>query len=142
MYKEVFESHSLEDNLEIAEQILATCKSKKIFGFYGDLGAGKTTLIKTLCKVLNVEEEVNSPTFTFIHEYEGGGEPVYHFDFYRIRSEAEAYELGLEEYFDSGSYCFVEWPEKIASLFQPLEEIAQIRIELQANNTRTIEVIC
>ena len=82
------------------------------------MGAGKTTFIKAICRVLGVESVVQSPTFGLVNEYATEtGESVYHFDCYRLRNEAEATDIGIEEYFDSGAYCFVEWPEKIPSLW-------------------------
>lgn len=102
---------------EIAGMLLADSGNRRVFAFFGEMGAGKTTLIKELCRKLGVEEIVTSPTFTIVNEYRSGnGEPVYHFDFYRIKSESEAFDLGYENYLYSGNYCFVEWPEKIASL--------------------------
>jgi tRNA threonylcarbamoyladenosine biosynthesis protein TsaE len=113
---------------EIARQLLADAGDHKVFAFYGDMGAGKTTLIKELCRHLGVSELVTSPTFTIVNEYRSGsGLPVYHFDFYRIKSESEAFDLGYENYLYSGNYCFVEWPEKIASLLP--SKIAAVTIE-------------
>lgn len=89
----------------------------RIFAFSGELGAGKTTFIQVLCRKLGVTDVVNSPTFAIINEYRAAdGYPVYHFDFYRIRNIMEALDLGLDEYFSSGCYCFIEWPENIGQL--------------------------
>jgi tRNA threonylcarbamoyladenosine biosynthesis protein TsaE len=113
---------------EIAAQLLSEAGENKVFALYGEMGAGKTTLIKAICKHLGVAELVTSPTFTIVNEYQAGsGRPVYHFDFYRIKSEAEAFDLGYENYLYSGNYCFVEWPEKIASLLP--SKIAAVTIE-------------
>lgn len=102
---------------EVAASILKDAGSMKLFLFYGEMGAGKTTLIKELCRQLGVEEVVSSPTFTIVNEYLTNDQSmIYHFDFYRIKSESEAFDLGYEDYFYSGNYCFVEWPEKIESL--------------------------
>jgi tRNA threonylcarbamoyladenosine biosynthesis protein TsaE len=99
-------------------RILDFGKGIPVWLFKGDLGAGKTTTIKELCRQLKCIDDPSSPTFNIINEYlTEEGEPIYHFDFYRIKSEEEAYDLGVEEYFDSGYYCFVEWPEKIQSLW-------------------------
>lgn len=115
------------DNIYISQKILEISKNVRIFAFHGELGAGKTTLIKYLCRELGVEETVSSPTFSLVQEYVSAEGSVYHFDFYRINSEIEAYDIGVEEYFDSGSYCFIEWPEKIPTLLP--DEAVQINIE-------------
>jgi len=88
----------------------------KIFVFEGEMGAGKTTFIKTVCEELGVTDVVSSPTFSIVNEYETSDATVYHFDFYRIKNLQEAYDLGYEEYFYSGDYCLIEWPERIAEL--------------------------
>ena len=94
--------------------------NEKIIAFYGEMGAGKTTLIKEICKQIGVSDNVSSPTFAIVNEYRiTSGEAVYHFDFYRIRNLQEAIDIGIEEYFNSGSYCLIEWPEKIAKLLPP-----------------------
>lgn len=103
----------------------------------GDMGAGKTTLIKEVCRQLGVTETMSSPTFSIINQYRAGtGEPVYHFDFYRLKSEAEAMDIGVEEYFDSGFYCFVEWPERAAALFAG--SYFRVNIQHHSDHTRTI----
>lgn len=108
---------SLSDLDRIANQIIQHFPDKKIFALHGEMGAGKTTLIKSLCQVLGVFDVVLSPTFSLINEYrDAHGQPVYHFDFYRINNVTEAYDMGYEEYLYSGNYCFVEWPEKIGQL--------------------------
>lgn len=103
-----------------AKKLLAACPDKKIFAFYGQMGAGKTTLIKSLCEVMGVNNTVSSPTFSIVNEYlSEKGEKIFHFDFYRINSESEAYDMGYEDYFYSNAYCFIEWPERIAELLPP-----------------------
>lgn len=115
---------------EVAEKLISDAGAHKVFLFYGEMGAGKTTLIKEICKILGVEDIVTSPTFTIVNEYlNSGGETLYHFDFYRIKSETEAYDLGYENYFYSGSYCFIEWPEKIASLLPEKSAVVMITTE-------------
>ena len=109
------------DNLEqlprLASDLLEEFREERFFAFFGKMGVGKTTLIKALCDQLGVKEVVCSPTFAIINEYTSGeGEPVYHFDFYRLKSAEEAYDIGYEEYFYSGMYCFTEWTEKIEQL--------------------------
>ena len=112
-----FVAKSVEDLDEIAQQIIAVTGSRKKIVFFGEIGVGKTTLIKAICKGLNVQDEVVSPTFSIVNEYNNKiGEKVYHFDFYRLKSELEAYDLGYEDYLYSGNVCLIEWPEKIASL--------------------------
>jgi len=99
-----------------AQQLLDFAANQRIFLFYGDMGAGKTTFIKSLCEGLGVTESVTSPTFSIVNEYRGANATVYHFDFYRLKSQSEAFDMGYEEYFYSDAYCFIEWPEKIADL--------------------------
>ncbi len=105
---------------EIAAQLLQFHATKRVFAFYGKMGAGKTTFIKSICKQLHVIDTAISPTFAIINEYETeAGSSVYHFDFYRIKNLTEFLDLGCEEYFYSGSYCFIEWPEKIEDSLPP-----------------------
>ncbi len=126
----------IESTLEMlpntARQLLAHAGGQKVWLLEGEMGAGKTTLVKALCAALGVEEVVNSPTFSLVHEYATGlGEAVYHFDFYRILDEDEALALGCVEYFDSGCYCFVEWPSRVAGLLPE----AYCRVVLEGGNT-------
>lgn len=103
-----------------AKKLLAACPDKRIFAFYGQMGTGKTTFIKSVCEALGVNNTVSSPTFSIVNEYlSEKGEKIFHFDFYRINSEAEAYDMGYEDYFYSNAYCFIEWPERIAELLPP-----------------------
>ena len=89
----------------------------RIFAFYGEMGTGKTTLIKALCRVLQVSDTTSSPSFGLIHEYRSGtGNAVYHFDFFRLETLEEVYDIGFEEYLYSGEYCFLEWPELVESI--------------------------
>jgi len=102
---------------EAAAGLVAAFPENRVFAFYGKMGAGKTTFIQAICKVLGSGDNVTSPTFAIINEYtQAAGEPVYHFDFYRIKNIGEAYDIGYEDYFYSGFYCLIEWPEKIESL--------------------------
>lgn len=106
-----------EDIQQAASQFVAAMGESTVFAFYGKMGAGKTTFIKAVCRELGVEDTVNSPTFAIVNEYEDrSGEPVYHFDFYRIKRLSEAYDMGCDEYFYSGRPCFIEWPELIEEL--------------------------
>ncbi len=103
-----------EDIQQAASQFVTAMGESTVFAFYGKMGAGKTTFIKAVCRELGVEDTVNSPTFAIVNEYEDrSGEPVYHFDFYRIKRLSEAYDMGCDEYFYSGRPCFIEWPELI-----------------------------
>jgi tRNA threonylcarbamoyladenosine biosynthesis protein TsaE len=107
----------LDELQAVSSQLLQIGKDRPVWLFEGHMGAGKTTLIKALCQHLGVKTHVQSPTFSLVNEYESDKEVVYHFDFYRIKDETEALDMGVEEYFDSGSFCFVEWPGKIESLW-------------------------
>lgn len=98
-----------------AGELLAQSANRKIWLFYGEMGAGKTTLIKALARHLGVQEPMSSPTFSLVNEYASPSGPVYHIDLYRLNHEREAVEIGIEEYFTSGAYCLVEWPEKLGS---------------------------
>jgi tRNA threonylcarbamoyladenosine biosynthesis protein TsaE len=119
-----------QDNLPlIARKILLSFKNRRVFAFSGSMGAGKTSLIQQLCKELGVADFTVSPTFSLVNEYrDQQGAPVYHFDFYRINHIREAYDMGYEEYFFSGHYCFIEWPEMIMELLPP--DCVYIRIEI------------
>jgi tRNA threonylcarbamoyladenosine biosynthesis protein TsaE len=124
---------------DAARELIDTLPDKRIFAFYGEMGAGKTTLIKALCRVLQVTDVTSSPSFGLIHEYRTrGSDSIYHFDFYRIEHMEEAYDIGYEDYIDSGQYCFIEWPDKIASLLPP--ETVNVNLQIVGNNERTMEV--
>lgn len=127
-------SSSPEETPRIAREILAACENDKVFAIYGDLGAGKTTLVRSICEELLTEDIVKSPTFAIVNEYESPRGPVYHFDFYRISRLEEAYDLGYEEYFYSGNYCFIEWPERVEELIP--RDAVKIRIEAPDQNNR------
>jgi tRNA threonylcarbamoyladenosine biosynthesis protein TsaE len=126
---------------EVAGNILAYAGQERIFIFEGSMGAGKTTLIKALANAIGVEETVSSPTFSIVNEYEAKNETVYHFDFYRIKNLQEAYDIGYEEYFYSGSRCFIEWPEKIASLLPERYLKVEIEIVNEAERRMTVSKI-
>ncbi|WP_411273595.1 tRNA (adenosine(37)-N6)-threonylcarbamoyltransferase complex ATPase subunit type 1 TsaE [Daejeonella sp.] len=99
------------------KRLLEFFPDEKIFFFEGIMGAGKTTLIKALCAELKVKDTASSPTYSIVNEYNYPDGKIFHFDFFRIKSEIEAYDLGFEEYLYSGNYCFIEWPEKIHGLW-------------------------
>lgn len=122
---------------EVAEQILGFSASN-IFLFYGEMGVGKTTLIKEIVKQLGVTEISGSPSFSIVNEYEGKNGSVYHFDFYRINDVEEAYDIGVEDYFYSDNYVFIEWPEKIKELLP--EDAVAINIQKNKNGSRTLKI--
>ena len=120
---------------QVAEAILKAHPDERVFGFYGEMGAGKTTLIKALCRALGVRDVTSSPTFAIINEYwTETGEPLYHFDFYRIDEPADATRVGFEEYLYSGHYCFIEWTEKVEEILQG--DFVPITIERVDDDTR------
>ncbi len=130
--------YSIEDINQVAKELLKATDSK-VLSFYGDMGIGKTTLIKEICKELEVEDVVHSPTFSLVNEYQTKNlETIYHFDFYRIEGENEAYDIGIEDYFYSDLWCFIEWPENIENLL-PLGA-TEIRVSLLENGQRNIQI--
>ena len=131
-------NYTLEQLPEIALEIINSAKSK-ILLFNGEMGAGKTTLIKEISKQLGVDDIASSPTFSLVNEYRTNkGEIIYHFDFYRIENEEEAYDIGIEEYLYSDAWCFIEWGHKVQNLL-PLK-IININIGVVNANQRTIEI--
>ncbi|WP_235941807.1 tRNA (adenosine(37)-N6)-threonylcarbamoyltransferase complex ATPase subunit type 1 TsaE [Cyclobacterium roseum] len=136
---ESWECKQLDEISNSAELILDLCSDYTVWVFKGEMGAGKTTLIKEICNLLAVVDPVSSPTFSLVNEYETkNGEIIYHFDFYRIEDPMEAVEIGVEEYFYSGNYCFVEWAEKIPG-FLP-DTFALIEIEKGMEEIRHLRV--
>lgn len=130
--------YNLNQVSNIAKEVISLAKYK-ILLFYGDMGSGKTTLIKEIVKQLDVDDMVSSPTFSLVNEYHSRkGEIIYHFDFYRIDNEEEAYDMGIDEYLYSGKLCLIEWPEKVENLL-PLESVV-IHLTINNNNTRTIQI--
>lgn len=118
---ETISSQKLTYNLKSLRQVVQTLinegKSYCIWLFYGDVGAGKTTLIKAICEQMGADHTLlSSPTFSIINEYPTGRDVLYHFDFYRLKNEEQILDLGIEEYFYSGRYCFVEWPERLGQM--------------------------
>jgi len=138
MSKTLFAENLAQINT-IAKQILELTSPHKKFAFYGEMGVGKTTLIKALSLQLGVTDIVSSPTFSIVNEYQADeNTKIFHFDFYRIENEKEAYDMGYEEYFFSNAYCFIEWPEKIPNLIE--EDMVKIKMSVEGNKRR-IEVI-
>lgn len=137
----VFHEASQSDLPEVAKKFLDEARNHKIWLFKGEMGSGKTTFIKVLGEVLGVTDHMSSPTFSIVNEYLAGSDhKVYHFDFYRIKNEAEAYDIGTEEYFYSGNYCLIEWPEKIPALI-PAERVeVVITPENQTHRTLALSV--
>lgn len=130
---------SINDLPEAADAILKALNGRSIVAFWGEMGAGKTTLIRALCDRLGVTDTVTSPTFALVNEYHTEtGEPIYHFDFYRINRIEEVFDFGYEEYFYSGNLCLIEWPEKIEGLLP--EETLSVRIRITGDDSRTIEI--
>ena len=124
---------------EASKTLLKHFGENKIFAFYGSMGAGKTTIIKAVCKVLGAIDIVSSPTFTLVNEYKtSGGETLYHIDFYRIKKQEEVFDFGIEEYFSGDSYCFMEWPELIEE-FLPAGTI-RIKISVDDKEQRILDI--
>ena len=128
---------SIESIADSAREFITQMGDHKIFAFYGTMGAGKTTFVKALCEVMGVTDTVNSPTFAIVNEYDTpSGNPIYHFDFYRIKRLSEVYDMGYEDYFYGRGLCFIEWPELVEELLP--EETVKVTIEEQADGSRVI----
>ncbi|WBX74558.1 tRNA (adenosine(37)-N6)-threonylcarbamoyltransferase complex ATPase subunit type 1 TsaE [Tenacibaculum pacificus] len=131
-------NYSLNELPQIAEEIIKNVQHKVLL-FNGEMGVGKTTLIKEICKKLGIEDVAHSPTFSLVNEYQTkNNDIVYHFDFYRIEDEEEAYDMGIEEYFYSNNWCLIEWSENVKNLL-PLDAVA-INIILLENDQRNIQL--
>ena len=131
--------NSIEEIAVAAKEFVAAMGERKVFAFYGKMGAGKTTFIKAVCEELGVEDVINSPTFAIVNEYvDGQGEPVYHFDFYRIKNLQEVMDLGYEDYVYSGHVCFMEWPELIENLLP--DDAVKVTIEEEIDGGRVLVV--
>lgn len=135
----IFRFKELSELDSISTELLRIGKDVPVWLFNGNMGAGKTTLIKSICKQLGIKSLVQSPTFALVNEYLSESQQiVYHFDFYRIRHETEALDMGVEEYLDSGNHCFVEWPEKIQSLWP--SHYLNLTLNLGGEGERILEV--
>ena len=133
----VFKEVSLTDLKEVATAFMEQAREQRVWLFHGEMGSGKTTFIKAICNQLGVTDVMSSPTFSIVNEYlTSNNQRIFHFDFYRIKNEAEAFDIGTEEYFYSGNYCFIEWPEKIPSLIPAAR--AEVFLSLEDQNLRTI----
>ena len=136
--KTIFYIHNVEGLAKVSKHLISLRDKADVVAFFGPMGAGKTTLIKDLCHRMGVTDEVNSPTFAIVNEYvTEEGESVYHFDFYRIKKIEEAYDIGFENYFDSGNLCLIEWPEMI----EPLMPEKYIRVEIRHGETDDSRIV-
>jgi tRNA threonylcarbamoyladenosine biosynthesis protein TsaE len=128
----------IEHIRDAARDFVQQIGSHKVFAFYGKMGAGKTTFIKAVCEELGVDDVITSPTFAIVNEYQPASSPIsiYHFDFYRIKKLEEVYDMGYEDYFYSGSLCFIEWPELIEELLP--DDAVRVDIIEQSDGTRLV----
>ena len=129
--------YELNEVEQVANQLITNVKTKTLL-FYGDMGVGKTTLIKTIVKALGSNDEVTSPTFSIVNEYELKNDKVYHFDLYRIKNIEEAYNFGIEDYLDSEHWKLIEWPEKIEPIL--FDHFDTINLELEDDNSRILRL--
>ncbi len=132
---------SIDNINEAAKEFIALMGDETVYAFYGEMGAGKTTFINALCKALGVEDDTtNSPSFSIINEYRSDttAELIYHFDLYRLESLEEAFDIGVEDYFDSGTLCFLEWPERIEDILP--NDTVKVSITLNDDDSRTINI--
>ena len=135
----LIKADSLADLPDVAKSIIDFAGEEKIWVLLGEMGAGKTTLSKALCKILGVEDMVQSPTFSIVNEYEDkDGDAIFHFDFYRLESPEEALAIGVDDYFYSGNICLIEWPQKIGGLLPG--RFLKIEIEDTGGETRNYKL--
>lgn len=138
MEKHIIKVNGLQEYAAAAQEFVKMMGDNRIFAFYGSMGSGKTTFIKSVCEEMGVEETINSPTFAIVNEYESReGETIFHFDFYRIKSIEEVYNMGYEEYLYSDAYCLIEWPELIEELLP--EEAVRVEITENGDGSREIK---
>jgi tRNA threonylcarbamoyladenosine biosynthesis protein TsaE len=130
--------YSMDEIGSTAQKLIGLISNNNILLFHGEMGAGKTTLIKELCEALGVADNVTSPTFSIVNEYNTPRGKIYHFDFYRLKNQTEALDMGCEEYFYSGNYCFIEWPGMIPDLIP--EQHVDIHIKVLDDGRREISV--
>lgn len=130
---------NLEHIHDAAKEFIKNMGNGNVYAFYGEMGAGKTTFIKAICEELGVKDVITSPTFAIVNEYtDGKGDPIYHFDFYRIKKIDEVYDMGYEDYIDSGCLCLMEWPELIETLLP--DDATKVTIKVNDDGSRTITV--
>lgn len=129
---------SLEKIDKAADEFIRQMADSKVFAFYGEMGAGKTTFIKAICERMGVKDPITSPTFAIVNEYRPASvnEVIYHFDFYRITKIEEAYDFGYEDYFFSGNICFIEWPERVDSLLP--DDCIRVTITVNEDGSRSV----
>lgn len=129
---------TLDELSGAAREFVKNMNGNTVFAFYGKMGAGKTTFIKAVCEELGVEDVITSPTFAIVNEYTAGnGNPIYHFDFYRIKKLDEVFDMGYDDYVESGNLCLMEWPELIEDILP--EDAVKVTITVADDGTRTIE---
>ena len=137
--------NSLEQIGDAAREFIANMGERRVFAFYGKMGAGKTTFIKAICEALGVDDVITSPTFAIVNEYTSSSSllaphsSILHFDFYRIKKLEEVYDMGYEDYFYSGCLCLIEWPELIEEVLP--EDAVKVSIDVDDNNCRTITIV-
>lgn len=132
--------NGIENYPQAAREFVKLLDRGRIFAFYGKMGSGKTTFIKSICEELGVEDSINSPTFAIVNEYEDCNQnTIYHFDFYRIKSIEEVYNMGYEEYFYGDAICFMEWPELIEELLP--EETVKVFVEETEGGARSVKIM-
>lgn len=132
--------NGIEDYPQAAREFVKLLDRGRIFAFYGKMGSGKTTFIKSICEELGVEDSINSPTFAIVNEYEDRNQnTIYHFDFYRIKSIEEVYNMGYEEYFYGDAICFMEWPELIEELLP--EEAVKVFVREMDGGARYVKIM-
>lgn len=129
---------SLDKIADAAREFVEQIGDKRVFAFYGGMGAGKTTFIKAVCEQLGVKDAVTSPTFAIVNEYASDLGPVYHFDFYRIKNQTEVMDLGFDDYAYSGNFCLMEWPELIEDLLP--DNTVNVHIAETSNGMRTVTI--
>lgn len=132
------EIKKLDEIREAAQQFIENIGNRRVFAFYGKMGAGKTTFVKAICEELGVSDVITSPTFAIVNEYTYSEGVIYHFDFYRIKKLEEVYDMGFEDYFYSGALCFIEWPELIEEVLP--EDAVKVTIEENADGTRCVKL--
>ena len=131
------EINNIGDIRTAARTFINGMGKERVYAFYGQMGAGKTTFVKALCEELGVDDVVTSPTFAIVNEYtDGSHRPIYHFDFYRIKRMEEVYDMGYEEYFYSGALCFIEWPELIEDVLPT--DVVKVHIDVDADGRRCV----